>query len=47
MKRPSNHVRVLVVMLSVIVVVLSYSGVEIPELVHNLLADVLVIYFLT
>ena len=47
MKKPSDRVRTLVSILSVVVIVLSYSGVSTPELVQNVLADVLVVTFLS
>lgn len=47
MKRPSGRVRTLISILSVIVIALSYSGISTPELIQNVLADALVITFLT
>ncbi|MEO0645141.1 MAG: hypothetical protein AAFZ17_03130 [Cyanobacteria bacterium J06650_10] len=45
MKKPSREVRILVSVLSVIVVVSTYAGVATPDLVHNALADILVLSF--
>ena len=47
MKRPSDSARTLISILSVVVIVLSYSGISTPELIQNVLADALVITFLT